>query len=260
MVAKGFVIFLTEGWLQIVSNLINSILLFSKYNIEINYINFNHTINNKRVKNNFITLDNLDFFNITKCKIISTIQSEFDIGLILDGDMVVTKDIDNIFFDNEDRIMSCEFPLFAKHPHNPHEKYKYITSFVSKEEPKMNWVYSNYLFSKNHKWFFTEVLDYMNSIPQNQHDFFYPVPEESILNALLSKYKVDYDLGYNYFPNGFECVVDHYLHYNEEGEKHIKETYLNYNCPIKFYAFHGHSIKNVEYGEYVIQQIQNKLI
>ena len=98
----------------------------------------------------------------------------------------------------------------------------------------------------------------MNSIPENKHDFFYPVPEESILNALLSKYQFDYDLGYNYFPNGFKCVIENYLNYNEDGKQHIYETYLKYDCQIKFYAFHGHDIKNIEYGKYIIQQILNK--
>jgi len=257
---KGYVIFLTENWLPIVSNLIESVLLFSKYNIEINCINFNYDFDNKRIKSNLIKLENSDFFNITKCKIISTINSDFDIGLILDGDMIVTKDIDKIFSDNEDKIQKCDFPLFAKHPHNPFERYKHITSVVSDTVNKMNWVYSNYLFTKQHKWFFTETLNYMNSVPENQHMLYYPVPEESILNALLSKYQVDYDLGYNYFPNGFKCVVEHYLNYNEDGKNHIEETYLNHNCPIKYYAFHGHDIKNVEYGKYLIQQILNKTI
>lgn len=97
---KGYVIFLTKDWLPIVSNLIESVLLFSKYNIEINCINFNYNFDNCRIKSNIINLENSDFFNITKCKIISTINSEFDIGLILDGDMIVTKDIDNVFSDN----------------------------------------------------------------------------------------------------------------------------------------------------------------
>lgn len=257
---KGYVIFLTENWLSIVSNLINSVLLFSKYNIEVNCINFNHDFNNDRIKSKNIYLNNPDFFNITKCKIISTIESDFDIGLILDGDMIVTSDIDNVFFDNEDRILTCKFPLFAKHPHNPFESYKHITSKVSNTSNKMKWVYSNYLFAKHHKWFFTEILNYMNSVPDSHHSFFYPVPEESIINALLSKYQVDYDLGYNYFPNGFKHVIEHYLNYNKDGEQHIQETYLNYDCPIKFYAFHGHDIKNTEYGKYVIQQLLQKKI
>jgi hypothetical protein len=256
---KGYVIFLTKDWLPIVQNLIESVLLFSKYKIEINCINFNYDFTNERIKSNLINLDNPDFFNITKCKIISTINSEFDIGLILDGDMIVTKDIDKIFSDNEHRIKKCDFPLFAKHPHNPFDRYRHITSFVSNSQNKMKWVYSNYLFAKHHKWFFTETLNYMNSIPENQHDFFYPVPEESILNALLSKYEVDYDLGYNYFPNGLKCVIDNYVNHDENGEKHIQETYLNYDCPIKFYAFHGHDLKNIEYGKQVIKQIQNKI-
>ena len=32
----------------------------------------------------------------------------------------------------------------------------------------------------------------------------------------------------------------------------IKQNYLDYNCPIKFYAFHGHDIKNVDYVKQII--------
>lgn len=255
---KGYIIFLTKNWLPIVDNLINSVLLFSIYDIEINCINFEYNFENSRIKSKTIQMPNNEFFNITKCKLISTINSEFDIALILDGDMIVTNNIDKIFEDNEDRILRCKFPLFAKHPHNPYTKYYHIISTITNKSPKMKWVYSNYLFTKNQKWFFEEALSIMNNIPENQYNFYYPVPEESILNALLSHYEIDYDLGYNYFPNGFKCVIDYFLHNNKEGEEHILTQYLQYDCPVKIYAFHGHDIKNIEYGKFVIEQIYNR--
>ena len=260
---KGFVIFLTENFFPVVSNLIKSVLLFSVYNIEVNCINFSHDFQNERIisKTIYIETDcsyDKKFFNITKCKIISTLDSDFDIGLILDGDMIVTKEIDKIFEDNEERIQNYQFPLFAKHPHNPFDRWNHIVSLISKKQPKMKWVYSNYLFSKHHRWFFQNVLDIMNNISKTNHECLFPtVPEESILNALLAEYEVDYDLGYNYFPDGFSYVIDYYLDKtNKDGEKHIQEFYLDYSCPVKFYAFHGHDIKNVNFGKELIERLK----
>ena len=218
---KGYIIFLTESWLPIVSNLIDTVISFSIYDIEVNCINFNYNFNNHRIKTKTIKLNDTSFFNITMCKLIATINSDFDIALILDGDMIVTPEIDKIFNDNEERIKKYKCPLFAKHPHNPFDKWNHIIDKMTKEPPHMKWVYSNYLFTKEQKWFFQEALNYMNNIPHNEQNFYYPVPEESVLNALLIKYKVDYDLGYNYFPNGFKCVIDYFLNGNEEGKKHI---------------------------------------
>ena len=253
---KGYIIFLTESWLPIVNNLIDTVISFSNYDIEVNCINFDHNFNNSRIKTKTIMINDLSFFNITRCKLIATINSDFDIGLILDGDMIVTPDIDKIFDDNEDKIHNYKCPLFAKHPHNPFDRWSHIVTKIINKSPKMKWVYSNYLFTKEQKWFFQEALDYMNNVPINEHTIYYPVPEESVLNALLIKYEVDYDLGYNYFPNGFKSVIDFYLNGNEEGKKHIEECYLIHDCPVKIYAFHGHDIKDVDYIKTIIPKLK----
>jgi hypothetical protein len=253
---KGYVIFFTESWIDIVNNLLETLILFSVYDIEVNCINFKHDFKNDRIRSNTIIVNPCDFYNITTCKLISTINSNFDIGLILDGDMIVTHDIDKIFEDNEERIKKLNFPLFAKHPHNPYNQWKHITSKVTDAKPKMKWVYSNYLFTKEHKWFFEEALDYMINVPIYQRQSYYPVPEESVLNALLAKYNVDYDLGYNYFPNGFDYVIDYYLNDNQEGKEHIKNCYLDNDCQVKIYAFHGHHIKNVGFVKQIIEKMK----
>ena len=256
---KGFIIFLTENWLPIINNLLTSVLVFSKYDVEVNCINFYHDFKNDRVISKTIILNNVNFFNITKCKIIASVNTNFDYALLLDGDMIVTDKIDQIFDDNEEKIKNCRVPLFTKHPHNPFIRWKHITSLVCDKEPKMKWVYSVYLFTTEQKWFLNEVLNEMNSISnQNKEHLFTPVPEESIINALLAKYDIDYDMGYNYCPNGFSYVVDYYCDQtNEKGKNHIKECYLDYDCPVKFYAFHGHDIKNIDYGKTFINQLIN---
>lgn len=252
----GFVIFLTADWLPIINNLVDSVLAFSVYPIEVSCINFHHDFGNARVKSNCIQINNPTFFNITKCKLLACIQSSFDIALLLDGDMIVTGGIDRVFEENETRIRKFDVPLFAKHPHNPFDRYAHIIRTITKKQPKMKWVYSNYLFTQKQKWFLQKALDMMNNIPEHGHDFYYPVPEEGILNGLLAEHEIDYDLGYNYFPNGFSYVVDSYLGINpEKGKNHIYDSYTQYKCPVKFYAFHGHDIKNVEYGRQVVKKL-----
>lgn len=256
---KGFVIFCNKSYLPIIINLINSVLEFSKYNIELFCINFHCNINNLRVKTNRISIPKENFYNITKCKIIASIQTSFDYALLLDGDMIVTKDIDNIFDDNEEKIQKVNYPLFCKHPHNPYERWKHIINRITNKTPVMKWVYSVYLFTKKHKWFFKETLDIMNKITYNNEEHLYAtVPEEGIMNGLLAKYEINDDMGYCYHVNGFKDVVNYYLNGDEKGKNHIEDTYLKYNCPVKLYAFHGHDIKNIEYGKQVIQMIKLK--
>jgi len=252
---RGFILFFTQDWMDIIMNLINSILMFSKYDIETYCIGFEYNFNHPRIRNNTIQLNHLHFFNITKCKLIASVNTLFDYALLLDGDMIVNKDIDQIFEDNEIRIQQYKCPLFAKHPHNPFERYSEIISSITKKTPKMKWVYSNYLFIRSQIWFLEEVLTFMDNI--TDYSFYYPVPEEGIINALLTEYEVDYDLGYNYFPPGLLSVVDYYMDgKNVEGKKHI-DAYLLYDCPIKMYAFHGHDIKNVEIGKQILQRLSD---
>lgn len=259
---KGFLIFTDLKYFPIVENLIESVLLFSKYDIELNCINFLKEYDNVRIKSKKIDMPNAHFFNITRCKIIATINSDFDYGLLLDGDMIVTKEIDNIFDDNEEKILNVKCPLFCKHPHNPFERYKHIFEKLTNKKPKMKYVYSVYLFLKSQRWFFEETLEIMNKIlSENMYNYFYPIPEESVLNSQLCNYEVDYDMGYCYHINGYHECFEYYLNPNSEegkkGFKHINETYIKYECPVKIYAFHGHKIKDINIGKNLINKIRN---
>jgi hypothetical protein len=248
----GFVLFFTKNFEEISNNLINSILLFSKYNIEINTINYDYIINNNRIISKKIILDNLSFESIMSAKFISSINTNFDIALILDSDMIVTKDIDNIFLENEDKINNNNFPLFAKHPHkyDPFKNNQCYVNKITNKNPKMPWVYANYLFSgEKHKWFFKEALEIYK---KNEY-----IVDEIIINALLVEYEIDYDLGYNYFPNCHVDIVEYFLD-NTHNKGLIEVNEIYYDIPIKFYAFHGHLCKNIEYTKNLIERINNK--
>lgn len=247
----GFILFFTENYQEIANNLINSIILFSQYQIEVNTINYDYINDDERVISKRINLDNLSFESIMSAKFISSLNTNFDIALILDSDMIVTKDIDNIFFENENIIKTKKFPLFAKHPHkySTFEFYNHHVSQITNKSPKMPWVYANYLFSvTEHKWFFEKALETYNK---------YKYVDETIINALLVEYEVDYDLGYNYFPNCFTDIIEYYFDNTyDQGRKEIIDTYTD--IPIKFYSFHGHLCKNIEYSKKLIERIRNK--
>lgn len=247
----GFTTFCTENYKEILGCLIESVIEFSKYEITVFSINFDYVHPNDRVKSKRIDLINTDYYNVCKTKIISCLQSEYDVGLILDTDMIVTKEIDNIFDENVDRILDSKFPLFAKHPHNPftHPYTKSTVKEFTEHEPKMKYVYASFLFSKNNLWFLEEVLDEMNKRHIMGED-------EIIINSLLTKYQVDYDIGYNYLPNGTENLLNDYL--NDTVSEELRITYLSYDCPVKFYIFHGHNCKNPEIMRSWINLIKNK--
>lgn len=259
---KGFVLFFNNNYLSYGLNLIDSLICFSKYDIEVNCINFCYNFNNTRIKSKTINISDTSFFNITRCKILATLDSDFDLSLLCDADMIATKDIDLIFTDNEDKIKKSKFPLFGKHPHNPFIRYLRIIQYITDKQPKMNWVYSNYIYTKEHKWFFEEVLNIMNNIIQtNTIHYYYPVPEESIINALLAKYECEYDIGYNYFPNCLPNMVEYYFDNNNIlGKQELYDVYLCNNCPVKFYLFHGHKTKDLEYSSILLSRLKNQLI
>ena len=86
----GFVTFCTENYIDIMNNLLESVLSFSKYDIIVYCLNFNYKHDSNRVQIKRIDLDNLSYFNICKMKLYATIDCGLDIGLILDCDMIPT--------------------------------------------------------------------------------------------------------------------------------------------------------------------------
>jgi hypothetical protein len=248
----GFATFCTENFKEILNCLIESVLEFSKYEITVFSINFDYLHENNRVKSKRIDLDILDYYNICKVKIISSLENDYDVGLILDADMIVTKEIDEIFNENLNRVIDSDFPLFAKHPHNPFNSNPhtlYVVRQYTDKPPKMKYVFASYLFSNKNKWFLQEVLDEMNKTHVGGED-------EIIINSLLAKYQVDYDIGYNYLPNGTSNLVNDYL--TNQISDELRGTYLQYDCPVKFYIFHGHGCKDPNVMKEWINLIKNK--
>jgi hypothetical protein len=237
----GFTTFSTISWLPLVQTLVESVLKFSNHNITVNLINCEYNFNNPRVRTNTINVKRPSFFSICACKWLSVLACDYDVGLILDADMIVTPEIDSIFLENSEKILNSNFPLFAKHPNNVFNDPKHKQSLsalighFSDQKPVMKYVYASCLFSKNNLWFIKEVYDTM--IDLHKQGLTCYIEDEGLINSLLTKYQVDYDIGYNYLPN----TEFSYDYINETIQKSPKflDTYINKNCPVKFYTFHG---------------------
>lgn len=247
---KGFVTFCTENYLCVLGNLLDSVLLFSKYDITVYTINFYHDFKSSRIKTKRIDLQEPNFFNICKVKILSAVESDLDVGLCVDSDMIFTKDIDYIFEENLEKVINSKFPLFGRHPHKPLSTNQGWGETIKQytDNPNENWVYATFLFSNNNKWFLEEVLTEMNA-KKNQIG-----EDELIINGLLSKYGFNSDIGYNFFPNALDEMFDLYFGLKEDNE--INNPYTKYGCPIRFFAFHGHLLKNCDFGAELLKKLK----
>lgn len=252
----GFNTFVTESWLPLAKILVESIISFSEYPITINCINFEHDFNSDRVTSKTVNIDNVNFYSICMIKWQSLLNNPYDICAILDSDMIATKEIDMLFENNCIKIKESKFPLLAKHPHNPFENIMHksalqnLVSIFSNNKPKMKWVYACGLMASHHKWFISELVDNLKYFHDQGKTTY--LEDEGMLNALLTKYQADEDLGYNHIPNF--TLANAYIN-NNVNDIELHETYLKNNCPVKFYILHG--CKNPDIAYDILQQIKS---
>jgi hypothetical protein len=173
-------------------------------------------------------------------KWLSLLDTPYNMCAMLDADMIATKEVDNLFYDNEIKIVESNFPLMAKHPHNPftnpnHEdRIKELCGMFSDKSPAMNWVYACGLVAPKHRPFIQEISDTISGFAKLGVSSY--LEDEGILNALLTKYQASEDLGYNHIPNS--TLLRAYIE-NDPKDQELIETYTKYGCPVKFYLLHG---------------------
>lgn len=234
----GFSTVLTENWLDLCNVLIDSILKFSKYNITINCINFYHNFDNPRISSKQININNLDWNTVCMSKWKSLNELPYDITLMIDCDMIALPDVDLVFEENVEKLSNSKFPLFCKHPHNPFTNLNHkdhlqrLINKFSDNQPKMKYVYAHGLFSKQHDFFIKEFISNIDYYLSTGMPY---CGDEGLLNALLVKYQVSQDIGYNYMPN--TDLINTYLKIDNDTK--LYETYINHGCPVKFYLLHG---------------------
>jgi len=234
---KGFVTFVNanEKYLKLNDILIESILHFTDLEVEVNAINFDFCHNSDRVISKRINLNQENFATICYAKISSSLTSNFDIGLQLDADMIVTPDIVKVFDMIEE---NHSFIKGSRHPWNgPFSRSHFETlQRVGGNKITQPYIHATYLFTKNSKNFLQEALD--NAFAMHK-DNFHPVNfDETILNCLLWKYEKE------------DCFVDCYDPYFEVFKSKIGmkteqrfDHRLPYtdieNFPVNFYLSHG---------------------
>lgn len=239
---KGFITFINNNdrYLKLNDILLESILQFTDLEVEVNSINFNYRHSNKRVISKKINLDYENFHNICYSKILASLNTNFDIGLQLDADMIVTPEVKNLFNDiSEDE----EFILGSLHPHDPHNQQN-IIDFLNIKEKTQPYIHATYLFTKNSKYFLQEcfnlsnVLTNKNIIPFNA--------DETILNCMLWKYKK---------TKNYVTTYDPYYEFFQKSQKEIEPHYPE-NFIINHYICHG--IKDYFLAKNMFNQLKEK--
>jgi hypothetical protein len=174
--------------------------------------------------------------------------------------MIVLPNIDNIF-DDQKHVEETEYPLCAQHPHNPVAKFRKAITCQTIKTPRMKWVYANFIFTKKHDWFFHRVLGIMEKFAPLGRITGGTAGDEAAVNAVLVDAEADTNMGYNYFPNGLQTMIDYYFDNNDEaGTKELNDTYLLHpanGCDkVVFYAFHAHLIKDASYTASLLERIK----
>jgi hypothetical protein len=238
----GFTVFATADHFPLLDNLIESVLAFSRYPIKVVAINAHYKHSSHRVECQSVSFQRLNYCKIMKAKIIGAVENDFDLGLVLDSDMLVVPEIDKIFEFGVSATIS-QFPLFSRHPHNPivnpnhHAVMSQLMRLITPNVPSMGWVYASFLFGKTNKWFLKETIDVLE-----QHIDVQWMQDELVLNALLSKYRVTNDAGCNWVVNGLPQLFEDYFTNSVSDEQ--RTTYLINHCPLKMFLFHGHDCKD----------------
>lgn len=237
---KGYVTFINknEKYLKLLDILVESVLLFSTKKIEVFSINFDYTHSSDRVINKRINLSEESFSNICYSKLYSSFNSEFDYGIQLDSDFIITNKMDDLFNNLE---LVEDLPLGSLHPDDPNNQ-KNIMSYLGVNVKTQPYVHATYLFSNKSKPFLedcyklSQELISKNITPQNY--------DETILNVMLWK-------------NNSERWLDTYDPYFEFFIERDREKIRNYNWMknVNFYSCHG--IKDPEYAKKIFEKIKN---
>lgn len=229
MIKKGYVTFVNNNkkYIRLTDILIESILLFSKYEVEIFSINFDYKYkeeNDKIIYRKIICDDESSFESIAYNKFISIYDSFFDYGIFVDSDCIITPNTD-ILFEYIDKLI--DVPLAPYHPSQYiNEGIKYIMRVLDIKKDTQPYVHNaTFLFSNSCKKFFKECHDVSQYLLKNK---IRPInADETIMNVMLWKYEktnsyIDcYDPYYKYFTK----EVD-----NKEYEKIKVNKYVCHGC------------------------------
>lgn len=235
----GFVTYINSNkkYLDLSNIMIESVLKFTDLKIEVNAINFDYSHDSNRVISKRINTPNESFNIICFSKILACIQSEFDYGLQLDADCIVTPEIVKVF--NQENYTNINgYVLAPKHPQYPTHSEHLIKYFNAPQtQPYVH--ASTFLFNASSKNFLIETYNNCHNALNN--GIFLPAQDESILNVTLWKHKV-IDKYLDYIDPYYEIFL------NRQTEKQF------YDKEVKYYICHG--CKDPSLAKSILNQIK----
>lgn len=232
---KGFTTFVDSSpkFLQLLEVLIDSILNFTSYEIEVFSINSEYKHTNNRVRTQRLNSTGESFLDICQNKIIAATKSSFDLSIHLDADMIVTKDIINIFnyASNIDEYILApihpgDYSFIQNNKLEPLHGEKQLMNILNISSKTQPYVHADtFLYNKNSIPFLETVLDLINFCKNKNIPLY--AQDETAINVLLWK---------NNQTNRYTECYDGYFEIFEDPNA-LKNQYPI--LPIKKYLAHG---------------------
>ena len=254
-ISEGYVTFVNNKspYLELTDILVDSVLEFSTRSIEVFAINFDYKYKPEedRIIRRRIDTTTESFRDICFCKTYASLNSSFDYGIQLDGDMIITPDADKLFRECYD---INELPKGCLNYHDPNNQ-EHMMNYLNVSKKTQPYVYGTYLFNYTCNNFFKELY----SIEQKVFNFSYEQIEchdETLLNVLLWKYNSNryVDL---YIPY-YEYFIEIYLDNIDKKIVSLKPEKGTFNDlkNTNYYICHG--CKDVEKSRQILERIKNK--
>jgi hypothetical protein len=230
MSSKGFVLFTTVNhpYLNLASVAVKSLLRFSKHDVFVVGINGKIPWKHDRILTESVSLSKPNFENICYLKTQSSLLSPFHQSVQMDGDMIASPSIDNVF--DLERSKS-PFPKGSLHPFDPVNQLGLmkLLGVTAKTQP---YVHATYLYDRTSIPFLEEVAEIERWILKRR--FFgigYSPPnfDETILNVALWKHGA-----YDAFIETYDPYFEGFL--NPKGNRTMREIF---GFPVYRHISHG---------------------
>jgi hypothetical protein len=179
---KGWVTFATQKYADLLNVLIDSLLEFSKYPIEVFSSGYDLKSGGNVVSKRFDVPDN--FTDICYAKnLLLPIKTESDVCAVIDCDMIANKNCDDVL-DFTEEIGSHEYPICSAHGQDPNNQAPTMAR-LGVEYKSMPYVYSTYLSCNSARPFFE---DSFALVKQWRYQDFVPANTgETMINCMLWK-------------------------------------------------------------------------
>ena len=225
----GYLIYTNIKYLHLAQVLVDSLMEFSNYPIEITTTGFDFPKKDARIINKRHDETDKYFSDVCYFKnLYMAAITDFDVSVVLDADMVVNTNIDDLM---ELAIAHPRpYTLNAGHgcdPHNQEEGMEYAGVKVK----SMPYVYSTYFSCSESKPFLKECWELSQTWKRNH--FIPPNTGESILNIMLWANKVTEQV------NCWLPYIDVFSHYISQGNEPTPLDSYYEGKELSYHVWHG---------------------